>query len=145
LRPRLLALGFVGTSSVTRERVRLAVLVALLSLGTDLGLGQPMEHMVRACLIALRLSEGLGLAESERGVLYYSGLLAWVGCHTDAYEQTKWFGDDTTLKRDAHYFYAMGRVGPGLLFILQHLGGRERARLHALVPESRSWATGCVR
>jgi len=113
-------------SSGSRERVRLAELVALLSLGTDLGLGQPMEHMVRACLIALRLGEGLGLAESERGVLYYSGLLAWVGCHTDAYEQAKWFGDDTTLKRDAHYFYDMGRVGPALSFILKHVGGRER-------------------
>ena len=56
----------------------------MLSLGTDLGLGQPMEHMIRACLIALRLGERLGLGESERGVVYYSGLLAWVGCHTDA-------------------------------------------------------------
>ena len=70
--------------SSVRERVRLAELVALLSLGTDLGLGQPMEHMIRACLIALRLGERLGLAESERGVVYYSGLLAWVGCHTES-------------------------------------------------------------
>ena len=100
-------------SSVARDRVRLAELVALLSLGTDLGLGQPMEHMIRACLIALRMGERLGLAESERGVVYYSGLLAWVGCHTDAYEQAKWFGDDTTLKSDAHYHYDMGRVGAG--------------------------------
>jgi hypothetical protein len=36
--------------------VRRAELVALLSLGTDLGLGQPMEHMIKACLIALRLA-----------------------------------------------------------------------------------------
>ena len=113
-------------SSVARERVRLAELVALLSLGTDLGLGQPMEHMIRACLIALRLGEGLGLAESERGVVYYSGLLAWVGCHTDAYEQAKWFGDDATLKRDAHYYYDMGRVGPAISFMLKHVGGPER-------------------
>jgi len=113
-------------ASAARERVRLAELVALLSLGTDLGLGQPMEHMVRSCLIALRLGEGLGLAEAERGVVYYSGLLAWVGCHTDAYEQAKWFGDDTTLKRDAHYFYDMGRVGPALSFIVGHVGGQER-------------------
>jgi len=68
--------------------------VALLSLGTDLGLGQPMEHMIRACLLALRLADRLGFDDGERGTLYYSGLLAWVGCHTDAYEQAKWFGDD---------------------------------------------------
>lgn len=98
----------------------------MLSLGTDLGLGQPMEHMIRACLIALRLGERLGLAESERGVVYYSGLLAWVGCHTDAYEQAKWFGDDATLKRDAHYHHDMGRVGPAISFLLKHVGGPER-------------------
>jgi HD-GYP domain-containing protein (c-di-GMP phosphodiesterase class II) len=113
-------------SSVARDKVRLAELVALLSLGTDLGLGQPMEHMIRACLIALRLGERLGLAEAERGVVYYSGLLAWVGCHTDAYEQAKWFGDDATLKRDAHYYYDMGRVGPAISFMLKHVGGPER-------------------
>jgi HD-GYP domain-containing protein (c-di-GMP phosphodiesterase class II) len=112
--------------SLVRERVRLAELVALLSLGTDLGLGQPMEHMMRACLIALRMGERLGLAESERGVVYYSGLLAWVGCHTDAYEQAKWFGDDTTLKSDAHYRYDMGRVGPAISFILKHVGGADQ-------------------
>jgi HD-GYP domain-containing protein (c-di-GMP phosphodiesterase class II) len=116
-------------TAVARERIRLAELVALLSLGTDLGLGQPMEHMIRACLIALRLGERLGLAESERGVVYYSGLLAWVGCHTDAYEQAKWFGDDTTLKRDAHYHYDMGRVGPAISFMLKHVGGPERSLL----------------
>jgi HD-GYP domain-containing protein (c-di-GMP phosphodiesterase class II) len=113
-------------SPAERDGVRLAELIALLSLGTDLGLGQPMEHMIRACLIALRLGERLGLAESERGVVYYSGLLAWVGCHTDAYEQAKWFGDDTTLKRDAHYYYDMGKVGPAISFMLKHVGGPER-------------------
>src|SRR5689334_20251827 len=88
-------------------RVRLAELVALLSLGTDLGLGQPMEHVIRQCLIALRLADRLGLAEGERVVLYYSGLLAWVGCHTDAYEQAKWFGDDIAMKAGM-----MGGAGP---------------------------------
>jgi HD-GYP domain-containing protein (c-di-GMP phosphodiesterase class II) len=85
-----------------------------------------MEHMIRACLIALRLGEHLGLSETERGVVYYSGLLAWVGCHTDAYEQAKWFGDDMTLKSDAHYAYDMGKMGPAISFMLKHVGGPER-------------------
>ena len=41
---------------------RLAELVAALSLGIDLGFGQPMEHVLRQCWIALRLAEHLGLA-----------------------------------------------------------------------------------
>jgi hypothetical protein len=109
--------------------VGLAELFALLSLGTDLGLGQPMEHMVRACLVALRLAEDLGLDESQPTVVYYSGLLAWVGCHTDAYEQAKWLGDDPAAKCDAHYGYDLGRVGPATAFMLKHVGGAGRPLL----------------
>src|SRR5215475_5581573 len=122
-------IGFHGMSPVAQERVRLAELVALLSLGTDLGLGQPMEHMVRACLIALRLAEHLGLDQSQRTVLYYSGLLAWVGCHTDAYEQAKWLGDELAVKSDAHYGYDFGRAVPATAFMLKHLGGAGRPLL----------------
>jgi len=107
--------------------------VALLSLGTDLGLGQPMEHMIRAALIALRLAEHLGLDASERRVVYYSGLLAWVGCHTDAYEQAKWMGDDLALKSDAHYAYDSGRAGPMVAFMLKHIGGSSRPLAQRLV------------
>src|SRR6478609_7391953 len=85
------AMPFMNDSSC-RSHVRLSELVATLSLGTDLGLGQPMEHVLRQCLIALRMSERLGFNEAERRVVYYSGLLAWVGCYADAYEQAIWLG-----------------------------------------------------
>src|SRR5258705_13477660 len=83
---------------VDRTQVRLAELVAALSLGIDLGFGQPMEHVLRQCLIALRLAEGIGLDEEQRAVVYYTALLVNVGCHSDAHEQAKWFGDDIGLK-----------------------------------------------
>jgi HD-GYP domain-containing protein (c-di-GMP phosphodiesterase class II) len=81
-----------------RAHVRLAELVAALSLGIDLGFGQPMEHVLRQCLIALRLAERVGLDEEQRAIVYYTALLVNVGCHTDAHEQAKWFGDDIALK-----------------------------------------------
>jgi HD-GYP domain-containing protein (c-di-GMP phosphodiesterase class II) len=84
--------------SPDRGQVRLAELVAALSLGIDLGFGQPMEHVLRQCLIALRLAERLGVPDETRAVVYYTGLLVNVGCHTDAHEQAKWFGDDIALK-----------------------------------------------
>ena len=92
-----------------------------------------MEHMIRACLIALRLAESAAIDDAERGVVYYSGLLAWVGCHTDAYEQAKWLGDDLAVKRDAHYGYDFGKPAPAAAFLLKHVGGaglpvRQRAR-----------------
>lgn len=115
------------------RRLRLAELVATLSFGTDLGLGQPMEHIIQETLIALRMGEILGLDEDQRSVLYYSGLLAWVGCHTDAYEQAKWFGDDIRLKADG---ILIEDPGPG--WLLGHLGsGRpviDRLRLGLALP-----------
>jgi HD-GYP domain-containing protein (c-di-GMP phosphodiesterase class II) len=81
-----------------RARVRLAELVAALSLAIDLGFSQPMEHVLRQCLIALRLADQLELDEDERATIYYTALLVNVGCHSDAHEQAKWFGDDIAAK-----------------------------------------------
>src|SRR5580704_7122605 len=78
--------------------VRLADLVAALSLGIDLGFGQPMEHVLRQCLIAMRLAGRMGLDDHARSAVYYTSLLVNVGCHSDAHEQAKWFGDDIELK-----------------------------------------------
>jgi HD-GYP domain-containing protein (c-di-GMP phosphodiesterase class II) len=85
-------------SRTDRTHVRLAELVAALSLGIDLGFGQPMEHVLRQCLIALRLGEAIGLDGEQRADVYYTALLVNVGCHTDAHEQAKWFGDDIACK-----------------------------------------------
>jgi hypothetical protein len=89
-----------------QPQVRLAELVAALSLGVDLGFGQPMEHVLRQCLIALRLADHAGLSEHDRVAVYYTALLVNVGCHSDAHEQAKWFGDDIKLKsgKYAHDF-----------------------------------------
>ena len=88
--------------SADLEPIRLAELIAALSLGIDLGFGQPMEHVVRQCWIALRLAEHLGFGEEQRSVVYFTALLTNVGCHTDAHEQAKWFGDDIALKSDKY-------------------------------------------
>src|SRR5262249_9358384 len=80
------------------ERIRLAELVAPLSLGVDVGFGQPMEHVLRQCMIALELADRVGLDDDQRAVVYYTALLVNVGCHSDAHEQAKWFGDDIAMK-----------------------------------------------
>ena len=125
-------------TSAEPSRVRLAELVATISLGTDLGLGQSMEHVIRQTVIALRMGDLLGLPQEERVVLYYSGLLAWVGCHTDAYEQAKWFGDDIDFKREA---MVAGENLPALarLFVTRLGSGRpptERLRTGLAFPLS---------
>jgi HD-GYP domain-containing protein (c-di-GMP phosphodiesterase class II) len=91
---------------------RLAELLAALSLGIDLGFGQPMEHVLRQCRIALHLCELLGPGEDQRVAVYYAALLVNVGCHTDAHEQAHWFGDDIALKstKYAHEPSSLGDI-----------------------------------
>src|SRR3954447_25335379 len=99
-----------------RIHVRLAELVAALSLGVDLGFGQPMEHVLRQCLIALRLAERLGVGDQRRADVYYTALLVNVACHSDAHEQAKWFGDDIALKSGKydHEFHSVGAAVAGM-------------------------------
>ena len=102
------------------SRVRLAELVASLSLATDLGLGQPMEHVLRSCVLGLSLAEEVGLDESERAAVYYVALLAWLGCHADSYEQAAWFGDDIALRAEAQMVDSAGPERAA--FILRRVG-----------------------
>jgi HD-GYP domain-containing protein (c-di-GMP phosphodiesterase class II) len=106
---------------------RLAELVAALSLGIDLGFGQPMEHVLRQCLIALRLADRLGLDERQRADVYYTALLINVGCHSDAHEQAKWFGDDFASKaiKYDHEPRSLRMMATGLSFL-----GRGHPPLH---------------
>ena len=101
------------------ESVRLAEIVAMLSLATDLGYGQPMEHVQRSCMLALKLGERLGLDDVERAVVYYVGLLACVGCYADAHEQARWFGDDIALKGDMYDVDFAGM--PMMAFMMRHV------------------------
>jgi hypothetical protein len=59
--------------------VTLADIVGAFSLATDLGLGLPMEHVLRSWVIAARLGDHVGLEGDDRGSLYYVATLAWVG------------------------------------------------------------------
>ncbi|MGA9162237.1 MAG: HD domain-containing phosphohydrolase [Actinomycetota bacterium] len=101
------------------EGVRLAELVAALSLATDLGLGQPQEHVIRQTLIAIRMAELEGLSDDERAAIFYVSLLAWVGCVADAHEMGKWFGDDRTVRADS---YLVDMTGLSMMrFMIGHV------------------------
>jgi HD-GYP domain-containing protein (c-di-GMP phosphodiesterase class II) len=111
----------------------LAQLLAAFSLATDLGLGQPMEHVLRSWRIASCLGARVGLPSDERVNLYYIAVLAWVGCVADTPEVAAWFGDDIAFRRDSYGAELAGLQGIG--FMLGHAGsGRpawQRLRLAA--------------
>ena len=102
------------------SRLRLAELVAAFSLATDLGMGQPMEHVLRSWLIAVRLGESTGMDAEAREALYYVMVLAWAGCVADTAEVAAWFGDDIAFRADSYRVDLAGLPLMGLA--LSHVG-----------------------
>src|SRR5881628_1948286 len=85
-----------GTAQQNRpeQRIRAAELVAALSIATDLGTGQPLEHAVRTAVLAVRLGELAGASAEELADTYYVGLLHASGCTSNGHEAALLYGDD---------------------------------------------------
>jgi HD-GYP domain-containing protein (c-di-GMP phosphodiesterase class II) len=111
--------AYSGEVTGAGDGVRLAELVAALSLATDLGLGQPQQHIIRQTLIAMRVAELEGLSDDERAAIFYVSLLAWVGCVADAHEMGKWFGDDMAVRADSYLVDLTGL--PMMRFMIGHV------------------------
>src|SRR5438309_1655110 len=74
--------------------VRAAEVIGAMSIATDLGTGQPLEHALRKAILAVHLGELAELSASEQVDAYDNSLLHSFGCTSDATEQTELFGDD---------------------------------------------------
>jgi HD-GYP domain-containing protein (c-di-GMP phosphodiesterase class II) len=58
----------------------MAEVLGAFSLATDLGMAQPMGHVLRTCYIAMRIGRELKLAEADQAILFYATLLMHSGC-----------------------------------------------------------------
>jgi HD-GYP domain-containing protein (c-di-GMP phosphodiesterase class II) len=79
-------------------RLRAAELIGALSLATDLGVGEPLEHGLRTTVIGVRLAERLGLAEDDRRAVYYVALLRYAGCTAESHLDAALFGDEIAVR-----------------------------------------------
>lgn len=103
------------------ERLRLAELIATLSLATDLGLGQPLEYLLRTCVLAVRLAQSLRLPEPVQHDVYFVALLRWIGCSGHAHELSQLYPDEIAAR--ARYM----ELDPGnpmdvLIDAIRHVG-----------------------
>jgi HD-GYP domain-containing protein (c-di-GMP phosphodiesterase class II) len=105
----------------TGSGVRLSEVLGAMSFGIDLAMGNQPEHVLRQTVLSLRLADRLALDDDAREVVFYTSLLAWIGCHIDAYEQARWFGDDQAVKRAAR-FTDIVRPIAGTTFLVTNLG-----------------------
>ena len=80
------------------EQVRLAELVAAISLATDLGTGQPMEHALRTCHLSIGLAREVDATVQDLSDTYYVSLLRFLGCTAEASADAAFnAGDDISL------------------------------------------------
>jgi HD-GYP domain-containing protein (c-di-GMP phosphodiesterase class II) len=75
--------------------------MAALSLVTDLGMGHPPEEALRACLFGTTLARQMGLTEPDVAGIYYTTMLAHLGCTAAAHEAGVHFGGDDIAFRNA--------------------------------------------
>ncbi len=78
--------------------VRLAEIIAPFSMAIDLDIGQPMQHALGACLLAVRLGEVLGFPEEELTDIYYLALVRYIGCTANQHVDAEVLGDDLAAR-----------------------------------------------
>jgi HD-GYP domain-containing protein (c-di-GMP phosphodiesterase class II) len=115
-RGRIRDTGGMGT------RLRLIELTAALSLATDVGTGQPFEHALRTCLLALRAGEALGLTAAEQSAVAYTTLLRFLGCTSDASQTAVLAGGDELAFNAVMAAAVMADDRQALPHLLRHLG-----------------------
>src|SRR5437660_3787554 len=96
-RTRLRPLASLRCSTMN---LRLAELMAALSMATDLAMGQPVEQAMASCIVAVRLGERAGLDRAQLRDTYYQALLRYIGCNADAAWFASIVGDEIALRRD---------------------------------------------
>lgn len=109
--------GAVDNGSTTPS---LAELVSTLSIASDLGMGRPVERVLRQTVIAMRLADIAGVDPAVRAATYYTSLLTWVACAADTSDLTVLFGEEEGLYADSHD----GDLKPMAMgmFVVRHLG-----------------------
>ena len=100
--------------------VRLNEVLVAISMATDLGLGQPSEHMVRSARLSMRLGDRLRLDSSQLAVLYDVSLLTYVGCPVFGNEAALVFGDDIDFRSGTYDVDLRSR--DGMRYMLGHAG-----------------------
>jgi HD-GYP domain-containing protein (c-di-GMP phosphodiesterase class II) len=101
--------------------IRAAELVGALSLATDLGTGQPLEHALRTAVLAVRLGELAGASDEELADTYYVALLHASGCTSNSHEATQLFGEDI-MHRAAFFLIDPADHEQVLAFYRSHVG-----------------------
>jgi HD-GYP domain-containing protein (c-di-GMP phosphodiesterase class II) len=107
--------------------VRAIDLLGALSLASDMALGLPVGHGVRATYIGMRLAEVLGIAPEPRVDVYYAGLLMDAGCTAWTTEIAALvLGDEITARRELFFYQDPGDPRDVLKWVARYMAAGTR-------------------
>jgi len=78
--------------------LRLAEAAGVLSLATDLAMGQPLEHGLRTAVLALRTAQATELPVDDQVAVFYTGVLHFAGCTAESEIDARFFGDELAAR-----------------------------------------------
>jgi hypothetical protein len=107
----------------TTNDLRLAEIIASLSLATDLGNAFPLEKALRNTVLAVSLGQAAGLSGQDLSDVYYLALLRYLGCTAFAHEMAAIVQDDNAMR--SLLAPVDGRPAPEVLRTA--IGGLDRA------------------
>lgn len=84
----------------TPPPLRLAEAAGVLSLATDLAMGQPLEHGLRTAMLALRTAQGMELPEETQVAVFYTGMLHFAGCTAESEIDARFFGNELAARAE---------------------------------------------
>jgi HD-GYP domain-containing protein (c-di-GMP phosphodiesterase class II) len=124
----------------------LTELVAAISLATDLGTGQPIEHALRTCRLSGTVAGELGLDARTVADVHYVALLRFLGCTADAPETAQLAGGDNIAFLSAMAPVVMGSAGEAVGTLVRSVGvGRPPVRRARLVAGALGDPSGAAR
>lgn len=121
---------------MAEQPIRAAEVIGALSLATDLGTGQPLEHALRTAVLAVRLGELAGASAEELADTYYVALLHASGCTSNGHEAIQVYDDDIAYRAA---FFLIDSTNPAevMAFYRANIGaGRSPEEREALVADA---------
>ena len=111
----------------TESELRLVDLVGAFATAGELGRGQPVGHLARVCWLSQRIGEEMKLSESTLTDLYYTSLLAHIGCTAGASEFATFLMSDELVAQHDVFLCDPDNLRQVLAWLARHTAtGRSR-------------------
>jgi HD-GYP domain-containing protein (c-di-GMP phosphodiesterase class II)/DNA-binding CsgD family transcriptional regulator len=127
------------------NQVRLAGVVAALSVTSDLTRGHPVGEAMRSCLVATELARRSGLSALRQSEVFYSTLMRFAGCAATSHDAAANFGGDDIAVRARGDLTDTANPAEALRFLASLGRGTEKLKVLARAPRVAGLVTEAAR